>query len=495
MSANIKLEVVKGPMRAKKFLFEEHDTFVFGRELDCHACLPEDSCVSRHHFLLEVNPPDACIRDLGSMNGTYVNGRKIGGRKKGETPEQGARQQYPEIHLNGGDEIKVGETILMLRVHAPAFCCQCGSEIAEAEKEKWALAANSSLCGSCREKQVHKAKRTPKPAPVLCSKCGKDVTGEIGQRQGGDHVCPECRAKAANDPWRALQGLLDKARLKRNGDPAPAIEGYEIVRQLGIGGYGAVYLARRKKDGLLVAVKVMLARVAVQESLRKAFLHEMGVLKSLRHPNIVPLVEHGALGSAFYFVMEYCDAGDVADLVVRRGGRVALAEATAIMLQALDGLAYAHAKGIVHRDLKPGNLLLAGNRANRVVKVSDFGLAKNFEQAGLSGMTLTGHLAGTPLFMPREQVLNFKRVKPVSDVWSIAATFYFMLTGVPPRECPKGVDPLAAVLGGDVVPIRQIAPEIPKPLAAVIDRALTVDHKKRFQDATELRGALAKSGR
>jgi len=289
--------------------------------------------------------------------------------------------------------------------------------------------------------------------------------------------------------------MLEKARLKRNGEPAPAIEGYEIVRQLGIGGYGAVYLARRKKDGLLAAVKVMLARVAVQESSRKAFLHEMGLLESLRHPNIVPLLEHGALGNAFYFVMEYCDAGDVADLITRRGGRVPLGEATAIMLQALDGLACAHRKGIVHRDLKPGNLLLAGNRANRVVKVSDFGLAKNFEQAGLSGMTLTGHFAGTPLFMPREQVLNFKRVKPVSDVWSIAATFYYMLTGVSPRQSPKGVDPLLAVLGGEVVPIRQIDRGIPKALAAVIDRALAVDHKKRFQGAAELRDALAKAVR
>jgi len=150
-------------------------------------------------------------------------------------------------------------------------------------------------------------------------------------------------------------------------------------------------------------------------------------------------------------------------------------------------------QGIVHRDLKPGNLLLAGSRANRVVKVSDFGLAKNFEQAGLSGMTLAGHFAGMPLFMPREQVLNFKRVKPVSDVWSIAATFYYMLTGAPPRETPKGIDPLAAVLGGVSIPIRDRDHNIPKPLAAVIDRALAVDHKKRFQNATEFRDALAKA--
>jgi serine/threonine protein kinase len=143
--------------------------------------------------------------------------------------------------------------------------------------------------------------------------------------------------------------------------------------------------------------------------------------------------------------------------------------------------------------LKPGNLLLVGDRVDRKVKLSDFGLAKNFEQAGLSGMTLTGQFAGTPLFMPREQVLNYKNVRPVSDVWSIAATLYFMVTGVPPRNAPKEVDPLAVVLGGDAVPIRERDRNTPKPLAAAIDHALAVDHKKRYQNATEFRDALAKA--
>lgn len=275
--------------------------------------------------------------------------------------------------------------------------------------------------------------------------------------------------------------------------PVTAIEGYEILRQLGIGANGAVYQARRKKDTAIVAVKVMLARVAGSENARKKFLHEMELLKSLRHANIVSLLESGAIGSAFYFVMEFCDAGDLTDLMSRRGGRVPLDEATGIMLQALDGLAYAHGKGIVHRDLKPGNLLLAGSRVNRKIKVSDFGLAKNFEQTGFSGMTLTGQFAGTPPFMPREQVLNFKHVKPVSDVWSMAATFYSMLTGQPPRDRPAGVDPMSVVLDGIAVPIRQRDRNIPKPLAEVIDRALAINKKERYQDASEFKTALAKA--
>ena len=110
MPAKVELEVVAGPKRGKKFCFDEHDTFVFGRMPDCHACFPDDNQVSRHHFLLEANPPQACLRDLGSLNGTYVNGVKHGGRKKGETPEEGVQRHYPELSLKDGDRIQVGQT-------------------------------------------------------------------------------------------------------------------------------------------------------------------------------------------------------------------------------------------------------------------------------------------------------------------------------------------------------------------------------------------------
>ena len=91
MSAKVQLKISQGKDVGKIFAFTEHDTFVFGRMDDCHACIPDDTQVSRHHFILEVNPPAACLRDLGSLNGTHVNGAKYGARQKGETPEQGAK--------------------------------------------------------------------------------------------------------------------------------------------------------------------------------------------------------------------------------------------------------------------------------------------------------------------------------------------------------------------------------------------------------------------
>ena len=111
-------------------------------------------------------------------------------------------------------------------------------------------------------------------------------------------------------------------------------------------------------------------------------------------------------------------------------------------------------------------------------------------QAGLSGMSMTGGYAGTPVFMPREQITNFKYVKPVSDVWSMGATIYNMLTGSFPYPFTKERDPIDVILNEDVVPIRKRDKTLPAPLAAVLDKALAKKSKERFQTASEFLQAL-----
>ena len=147
----------------------------------------------------------------------------------------------------------------------------------------------------------------------------------------------------------------------------------------------------------------------------------------------------------------------------------------------------------MHRDLKPHNLLLSGREGKWTAKPGDFGMAKSFAQAGLSGMTVTGNVGGTPAYMPREQVINFRQVKPVTDVRSLGATFYGMLTGQLPRDFPRGVDPMEVVLGGRIVPIHERDAGIPKKLAEVIDRSLAVNPKDRWQDAAQMHHALGKA--
>jgi serine/threonine protein kinase len=236
----------------------------------------------------------------------------------------------------------------------------------------------------------------------------------------------------------------------------------------------------------------MLSRVAVDESSRIKFAHEVKLLESLRHNNIVSLISSGSAGGAFYFVMEYCPGGSLADYVAAKGGKLSAKVALPIFVQALEGLAYAHSQGIVHRDLKPANILLTGKPESPVAKMSDLGLAKNFDKAGFSGMTVTGAYAGTPVFMPKEQITNFKYVKPVTDVWSFGATAYNVLTGLLPRDFPRGADQIEVILRGNIIPLRKRDPHIPKALTDVIDRATQNIPKDRYQDAQEMLDAMRK---
>ena len=494
MSGIVTLRVVAGPMQGKDFFFSEHDIFIFGREKDCHARLTEkDTTVSRHHFLLEVNPPDARLRDMGSRNGTWVNGVKCGGREPHETPEQAAKRQFPEAVLKHGDEIRVGETVFNVQVEMPAFCCGCGVRIADNVNPAFHWGNDAFICPKCRE-DVRRGGTLPKaPKPMRCSQCGKDVSAEIGKGRRGDYVCQACQTEALANP----AGLLTEES-SQGASGAGSITKYEfdeVKDKIGAGGMGAVYKARRKQDGMTVALKMMLARVAVTDYMRQAFLREIIVNLSLQHRHLVQIFSHGSTGSGFFFVMEFCPGGSVEDLMKARGGKLSLREAGTIILQALDGLAQAHEEGFVHRDLKPANILLTSRdvvSGRGIVKVSDFGLAKSFEDAGLSGMTVTGATAGTPWFMAREQLTKYKYVKPVSDVWGMGATLYFMLTRQFPRDFPAD-HRLAfdAVISRDAVPIRQRDTSIPAKVAEVLDRALADEIENRYQTAAEFRKALA----
>jgi pSer/pThr/pTyr-binding forkhead associated (FHA) protein len=455
-SATVTLSLVQGRLETTEYAFGERTTCILGRAGDCSPRLPDDEhhrTVSRHHCLLDINPPDVRIRDFGSRNGTFVNDQKIGQREAHQTPEQAAALSFPEHDLADGDEIRLGRTVFRVGVRAPAA-----------------------------------AERKPTLVVARCAKCDREVAGEIGARSGS-YLCAACQA----EPAAVLQMLLDGARDEQRADLAP-VAGYALVRELGRGGMGVVYLARHQSTGQEVALKVMLPRVAASAAARARFLREAALTRALRHPNIAALHDVGFADATFYFTTEYCAGGSLDQLLERRGGRLPAGEAMPLVLQALDGLEHAHGQGVVHRDLTPSNILLAEDGEGRLTaKVSDFGLAKAFDQAGLSGLTLTGATAGKPWYLPRQQVINFRNAAPAVDVWALAACLYHCLTGQYPRDFPPGQDPWQVVLQQPPEPIRRRAPGVPPPLAEAIDQALREHPKIGFQTTADLRRALSRA--
>lgn len=431
----VTLRVVAGPQTGRVFTFDQHETFMIGRSEDSHFCLPHDRFFSRHHCILEIVPPQTFLRDLGSTNGTFVNGIRV------ET-----------AHLKNGDRIQGGETVLEVEVTAD----------------------QADIHSSIPQYQVQ---TEPSLVTIQCLNCGIPSQAEVSKPDAKlSFVCDNCREI-----------------LRKNPQPIP---GYQMIRVLGQGGMGSVMLARAVKDGMPVAIKTLLPEVAVSEQSLARFMREIEVAATLRHPNIVSYIEHGTHNGIVYLVTEFVNGMDAAKLAKHRGGKMSYQEVVKIIEQTLAALDFAHNLGFVHRDIKEQNILVEGNFPNYRAKLTDFGLAKSFKQTGMSGVTMVGDVAGTIAYMPPEQVRDFKEVRPPSDIYAVGMTAYSLLTGahaldISPRA---GIsETVKAIFEKPIIPIAQRIPEIPIRVSAVIETAIAKQVELRWRTAGEMREALLRA--
>lgn len=257
---------------------------------------------------------------------------------------------------------------------------------------------------------------------------------------------------------------------------------YEITSLLGVGGMGVVLKAHDPSIERDVAIKVLPSELSTNETTLNRFLSEAKSAGRLNHPNTVTIYEVAHDDDIHYLVMEVVSGGSAAEYL-ERSGAYDVGEATRLVSEACRGLAAAHQQGLVHRDIKPANLLLT---QDGTAKVADFGLAKRAEKQSMM-MTQEGHLVGTPYFMSPEQCQGLQ-VDARSDVYSLGATYYSLLTGKCPfQDTGSVVQVMFAHCNAAPPDPREVRATVPAACAAIIQRAMAKKPTERYQSMDEMR--------
>ena len=253
---------------------------------------------------------------------------------------------------------------------------------------------------------------------------------------------------------------------------------YEIIRPLGAGGVGVVYLARQLDLGRMVALKELSRFERASHESAERFLREARLVGSLSHPNIVVVHEYFEQEGVPYIAMEYVPRGTLRPYV----GHLRLPQIVGVLEGVLAGLAYAESKGIVHRDLKPENLMVSEEGH---VKIADFGIAKATQSAGMTAsLTATGAAIGTPTYMAPEQA-RAQEVGPWTDLYSVGIMTYEHLTGQPPFHDQSWMAVLMRHINDPIPPVIDIKPDVDRRLSDWIDRLLVKDPAARTRSAVD----------
>ena len=418
---NVTLRVIAGPHSGQEYVFDRHATFIVGRSSQAAFPVPDDRFLSRDHFLIEFNPPVCYFKDMGSTNGTKVNGERV-----------------DEAKLRDGDVIAAGKSAFLIIVQ------------------------------DTREQL----------SPIRCMACRRAADRDV--------------AVSARPGEESIAWLCHRCADHRRQYPNPP-EGYWIESRIGGGGMGDVYRARRLDREGFVAIKMMIPATAASSRARDYFRREMGVMKELKHPNIVEFHEMASGFGQFSLIMEYVDGPDAREWLSRLPGPPPASVVAKIGVQLLSALQHAHERGFVHRDIKPSNILLGGKEGDLVVKLSDFGLAKSFrDDAGFSGLTHQGDVGGSSGFISPDHIRDFREVKAPADIYSAGATLYYLLTGHYPflDFDPLRTNAYAMILEHPPVPLRVHRPDAPEGLDRVLRKSLEKQARDRWKSAAAMEAAL-----
>lgn len=459
----ILLTVEVGPDVGTEFLFPTRSSFLVGRDDECDLVVRARG-VSSQHCRFSWKKTEWTIVDLGSTNGVYLNREKL----KSDPSNQASRAEV----IHDGDLIQIGEVVFRVGLE------QVGKEMTEL------LGPLDSPSSRANEDLPTEGVRSNPEHPWK-----PERTLVVGNESSMPASRPNAGASSKRMASVAASDNLEETQLE---SPREFLD-YQFLRRIGTGGMGEVWLVRNKvRNEPECAIKLLRnTNQAHKEQSRGRFIREMTITGAMQHPFLIRCIDCGEVDDELFIVMEYCDRGNLGDLIAK-SGPLTVRRAIRLMDRLLSGLDYAHSQGIVHRDLKPSNILLQqAQNAKYIPKIGDFGLAKSYLGAGTSGMTTQGTVGGSWNYMAREQLTDFRFVSPRSDVWSMAAMFFETLTLQLPRSIPPGANAIRAILETKPLSLSAVLPDAHPELVRFVDQCLDWQPENRFENAGEMRKALA----
>lgn len=258
----------------------------------------------------------------------------------------------------------------------------------------------------------------------------------------------------------------------------PQLGRYRLLKKIATGGMATVFLAEDPKTGNPVAIKEILPQMAGDKEFMRRFIHEVKILLQLNHPNILPILDSQLESERPFIVMPYLDGGTLKD-IAKKIKKLPADLAVYLIQEILKGLDYAHHKKIIHRDIKPSNIML---NASGAIYLTDFGIAR---AEGLTQLTQTGEILGTPAYMSPEQAMG-KPLTPASDLFSVGVIFYELLTGHNPFQTDSPMATIRQVVELHPPGLLDLDPTIPTSLESIILRLLQKDLSKRYHSCIEV---------
>lgn len=435
-----KFKVFVNKKLISSFNLSENSTVILGRGNEATYQI-KSSALSRRHCQIIATHSGIYVNDCGSLNGTHVNLTQI---------------TKPTI-LHNNDQVQLGPIILQIEI-----------------------SANTCNTPMTSPKQIIKVPEKP-PARVtgsthlmddspsyFCSKCNrqlskKDIDNRMGIKKENEAYCISCFCSGAGN--------------------FPTIEKFRIIQKLGSGGMGDVYEAIQITMQRPVAFKVMrgLENASEQQVLR--FFREARTGGRLSHPNIVNFIDAGKVKKACYIAMELVSGTDVRKILENKGP-IPYKEALRIAYYIAKALEYAYNKHtVVHRDIKPENVLIDNDD---VVKLTDFGLAKSLEEAGLSGITKSQTGVGTLFYMSPEQIADARFADQRADIYSLGVSLYEMITNEKPFFSTQMMPLVNKIRYSEPKPIQEIIPNVPNEICKIISRAMCKEADDRYQNPREI---------